>query len=144
MTDPDLSQQLSYLIARVNRMVEDDLTRRLQPGGFSIEHFRILKVLDHERPLAMGELAARVLVEPATLTKIIDRMVSEGLVIRLPDPADRRRVLISLSPAGECSALNLLRIGRDHEERIAQGLPKRDLQRIRQILSDLALDWERV
>ncbi|MTE01478.1 MarR family transcriptional regulator [Paracoccus sp. YIM 132242] len=140
MTNADLSQQLSYLIARVNRMVEDDLTRRLQPDGFSIDQFRILKVLDHERPLAMGELAARVLVEPATLTKIIDRMVSEGLVVRLPDPADRRRVLVSLGPAGERSARDLLKIGRDHEERIAQGLPKRDLQRIRQILSDLSLD----
>ncbi|WP_295042256.1 MarR family transcriptional regulator [uncultured Paracoccus sp.] len=140
MSDPDLSQQLSYLIARVNRMVEDDLTRRLQPGGFSIEHYRVLKVLDHERPLAMGELAARVLVEPATLTKIIDRMVSDGSVVRLPDPADRRKVLISLSPAGESSALGLLKIGRDHEEHITQVLPKGDLQRIRQILSDLALN----
>lgn len=140
MTDPDLSQQLSYLIARVNRMVEDDLTRRLQPGGFSIEHYRVLKVLDHERPLAMGELATRVLVEPATLTKIIDRMVSEGLVVRLPDPADRRKVLISLSPAGESSALDLLKIGKDHEEHITQVLPKRDLQWVRQILSDLALN----
>lgn len=139
MTDPNLSQQLSYLIARVNRMVEDDLSRRLQPGGFSIEHYRVLKVLDHERPLAMGELAMRVLVEPATLTKIIDRMVAEGLVIRLPDPADRRKVLISLSPAGESSALDLLKIGKDHEEHITQVLPKRDLHRIRQILSDLAL-----
>ncbi len=139
MTDADLTQQLSYLIARVNRMVEDDLSRRLQPGGLAIENFRILKALEQDRPLPMGELAARVLVEPATLTKIIDRMTADGLVFRLPDPKDRRKVLISLTPGGERAASDLLPIGKDHEDHIARNLPDRDLQRMRQILSNLNL-----
>jgi len=139
MNDTDLTQQLSYLVARVNRMIEDDLARRLQPGGLAIEHFRILKVLEQQRPLPMGELAARVLVEPATLTKIIDRMTADGLVFRLPDPKDRRKVLISLTPAGETTSRELLEIGKDHEEHIVQALEGGDAQHLRRIFSDLKL-----
>ncbi|WP_134682333.1 MarR family winged helix-turn-helix transcriptional regulator [Paracoccus ravus] len=140
MNDADLSQQLSYLIARVNRMIEDDLARRLQPGGLAIEHFRILKALEQDRPLPMGELAARILVEPATLTKIIDRMISDGLVFRLPDPNDRRRVLVSLTPAGEATCRDLLSIGKEHEEHILHALSGKDVQHIRRIFSELKLE----
>ena len=48
----------------------------------------------------MSELADAVLVEPHSLTKLIDKMVAEGLVFRLPDDHDRRKVLVSLAEDG--------------------------------------------
>ncbi len=48
----------------------------------------------------MGELAAAGLLSLPTATRIIDRMVSEALVYRAPDPEDRRRVLIFVSDKG--------------------------------------------
>ena len=89
MASPKLTEQLGYLIARTNRLIEDDLTRRLQANGIAVDQYRVLKSLEEEGPLPMGRLAERVLVEPATLTKIIDRMVREALVFRVPDEKDR-------------------------------------------------------
>ena len=37
MADQKLTEQIGYLIARANRLIEDDLARRLQPGGIAIE-----------------------------------------------------------------------------------------------------------
>ena len=55
---------------------ERELEERLRPGGVPIEQFRILEVLDASEPCAMGEIAAQSLIEPPTLTKIIDKMAT--------------------------------------------------------------------
>ena len=48
----------------------------------------------------MGELAEIVLLNPPTLTKMVDRMVANGLVQRQPAPEDHRRVQLLLTKAG--------------------------------------------
>ena len=48
----------------------------------------------------MGELAAIVLMNPPTLTKLVDRMVANGLVHRQLAPEDHRRVRLVLTDAG--------------------------------------------
>ena len=49
----------------------------------------------------MAEIAEDILIPPPTLTRVIDRLIADGLVHRLPDPADRRRVLARLTRRGE-------------------------------------------
>lgn len=92
--------ELLRLISGVNRHLVASLEARLRPSGLSIEQFRILEALQAQDGLPMGEIAAQVFVENATLTKIVDRMVANALVYRAPDAADRRRVLIMLAPRG--------------------------------------------
>ncbi len=47
-------------------------------------------------PLALKDLAARMHLESSTVVGVVDRLVTKGLVVRNPDPKDRRR--ISLEP----------------------------------------------
>lgn len=137
MADPKFTEQLGYLIARANRLIEEDLSKRLHSNGIAIEQYRVLKSLEEEGPLPMGRLAERVLVEPATLTKIIDRMVREALVFRVPDEKDRRKVRVALSSAGVAMSRELGGIGDDHEKHIAEALGADELSDVRRILSDL-------
>ena len=139
MADPKLNEQIGYLIARANRVLEEDLARRLQPGGIAVEQFRVIKTLEQDGALSMGELAEKVLVEPATLTKIIDRMTAESLVFRLPDDKDRRKVKVSLAPAGVALSEKLFNVADAHEEHIAQILPTNQLDEMKRILSELKL-----
>ncbi len=125
MATPKLTDQLAYLIASVNRRLEEDLAERLRPGGIPIEQFRILEALEQHQSLAMGDLAALVLVEPATLTKIIDRMVGDALVFRMPDDRDRRRVKIVTAPAGHALYKRLAGVSLAQERRIAELLDDR-------------------
>lgn len=137
MADQKLTEQIGYLIARANRLIEDDLARRLQPGGIAIEQFRVLKALEQDGPTPMGQLAEKVLVEPATLTKIIDRMVRESLVFRVPDEKDRRKVRIALAAAGVAMCRKLRDVSGDHEKHIAETFSDDQLQEMRRILSEL-------
>lgn len=132
-----LSDQLAYIVASVNRQLEEELQERLRPEGVPIEHLRVLEALDRGGMVPMGELAAQALVEPPTLTKIIDRMVSESLVFRSPDPNDRRRVLILLAPAGKVLCKRLRRVSREQEERLVRQLPRDKANELRNLLREL-------
>jgi DNA-binding MarR family transcriptional regulator len=60
---------------------------------------KILRLLETEGELHMSELVRRLGISLSTLSGHVDRLVQQGLVIRRDDPADRRQVLISPTPA---------------------------------------------
>lgn len=137
MAQVRMKDQLAYLIASLNRRLEAELEERLRPGGVSIERYRILEVLDASEPVAMGEIARQSLIEAPTLTKIIDRMVAEGLVYRAPDPNDRRRVLILTAPAGTALFKRLRGISTAQEQRIVERLESEKAAALRSLLKEL-------
>lgn len=132
-----MKNQLAYLIASLNRQFEADLAERLRPGGVAVEQYRILDVLDAREPRAMGEIAAEALIETPTLTKIIDKMVTEGLVFRAPDPDDRRRVLVLTTPEGRALFKGLRGVSQAQERRIAELLEAEKAAELKSLLREL-------
>lgn len=51
--------------------------------------------------LSPGKLLRETLVTSGTMTNRVDRLTARGLVERLPDPNDRRGVLVRLTPDGK-------------------------------------------
>ena len=70
----------------------------------------LLEELRAEEPLFTGELARRMHVEVPTVVRMTQRMEAAGLLQRRPDPDDRRRVLISLTPLGKAAAQAIPRL----------------------------------
>ncbi|MDR3472916.1 MAG: MarR family transcriptional regulator [Devosia sp.] len=137
MSSVRMKDQLAYLIASLNRRLEGELEERLRPGGVPIEQFRILEVLDVHEKLAMGEIATMSLIEPPTLTKIVDKMVAEGLVYRAPDPEDRRRVLILTAPAGTALYKRLRGVSTAQEQRMVDYLSADKASDLKRVLREL-------
>lgn len=132
-----MKDQLAYMIASINRQLEAELEERLRPGGVPIEQYRILEVLDASEPAAMGEIAQQSLIEAPTLTKIVDKMVAEGLVYRAPDPNDRRRVLILTAPGGKALFKRLRGVSTAQEQRIVDLLEGDKAAALRDLLREL-------
>jgi DNA-binding MarR family transcriptional regulator len=55
-------------------------------------------------PVAPKDLATAVRRTPAAVTALLDRLETRGLVERRPDPRDRRRLLVAMTPAAETLA----------------------------------------
>ena len=87
-------------------MIEGEVRARLRTDfDITIARFDLLAQLDRagltdDRGLTMGELSRRLMVTNGNVTSLIDRLVGEDLVIRRPDPADRRAHIIELTPGG--------------------------------------------
>lgn len=137
MPDTRLNEQLAYIIALVNKRLEDELEERLRPAGVPIEQLRILELLQNSDGRSMGDLAQRALIEPTTLTKIIDRMVSDGLVHRTPDPNDRRRVVIRLATGGKALFKRLDRITISQQDRLEKRIPPAKMEELRRLLTEI-------
>lgn len=52
-------------------------------------------------PLPAGEVSARMHITTGTMTSVLDTLERNGYVKRLPDPSDRRRVLVDITPAAQ-------------------------------------------
>jgi DNA-binding MarR family transcriptional regulator len=55
--------------------------------------------LGNNGPMSLKDLAARMHLESSTVVGVVDRLVAKGLLIRKPDPLDRRK--ISLEPTAQ-------------------------------------------
>lgn len=137
MSDSRMKEQLGYIIASVNRELEEELEERLRPAGVPIEQLRVLEVLHNADGRSMGEAAAAALVDAPTLTKIIDRMVSDNLVFRGPDPGDRRRVLIFLAAGGKALYKRLRSVTVAQEKRLSRNLDPHKMEELRGLLREL-------
>lgn len=133
----DRDKRLVWMLASANRALESDLAKRLKPEGIAVEQFWILEALVQNGPSQMNSLARIALVEPPTLTKIIDRMVASGLVFRAPDAEDRRKVNILLSEEGEALYGKLSIQISNQESTIDQILTEKKVLALRSILVQL-------
>lgn len=91
-----LTVALHRALARVAGRIEE-ITGA---AGVPLPQWLVLASLAERGDLAMGELVDGTGLNDSTLTRVVDRLASLGLVYRGVDPADRRRVRVSLSTRG--------------------------------------------
>src|SRR5688500_4176373 len=60
----------------------------------------VLHLIEPDRPIPMGQLAATLACDPSNVTGLVDRLESRGLVSRRPSAADRRVKVLVLTPTG--------------------------------------------
>lgn len=125
------------MLASASRTLESDLAKRLKPEGVAVEQFWILETLAQNGPSQMNSLARIALVEPPTLTKIIDRMTASGLVFRAPDTQDRRKINILLSEEGVTLYKRLAIQISDQEDIVDKLLSEDNISTLRTLLVSL-------
>ncbi len=104
---PDLDVEPLEVLSRVSRLARHlDRARRLVFSEHHLEpwEFDVLTALRRAGDpyqLSPGQLLTQTLVTSGTMTNRIDRLAKRGLVERLPDPSDRRGVLVRLTVSGQ-------------------------------------------
>jgi DNA-binding MarR family transcriptional regulator len=101
--------RFSIMATQINRAVARVYVKKYGPPANA---WKILAVLNKYRVQSASELKAHSTLEMDKITRIVDNLVERGFVVRKQDQTDRRRVVISLSPAGK-------RVARYLEESIA-------------------------
>jgi DNA-binding MarR family transcriptional regulator len=104
---PDLDVEPLQVLSRISRLAKHlDRARRTAFAGHGLEtwEFDVLSALRRQGPpyqLTPGALLRATLVTSGTMTNRIDRLADAGLVRRLPDPQDRRGVIVMLTGEGQ-------------------------------------------
>jgi DNA-binding MarR family transcriptional regulator len=82
-------------------------------------------------PPTVGNLATWLHIQHHSTVELVDRAVARGLVRRQPDPRDRRRVQVELTPAGEALLADLSQM---HQEELQSTAPAL-LEALQRVLS---------
>ncbi|WP_306204960.1 MarR family winged helix-turn-helix transcriptional regulator [Actinoplanes sp. RD1] len=96
-----LDDQLCFSLYTASRLVTRAYAPLLADLGLTYPQYTAMLALwEAGTPLTVGELGARLHMENGTLTPLLKRLETAGLIDRVRDSADERRVLLTLTPAG--------------------------------------------
>jgi DNA-binding MarR family transcriptional regulator len=93
---PGPTDDLRIAISRIARQLRQATDDGLTPSAMSV-----LNVVTARGPIKLSDLAALERVAAPTITKIVDGLVTAGLLERRDDPGDRRACLVQLTATGK-------------------------------------------
>ncbi|MFC4034601.1 MarR family winged helix-turn-helix transcriptional regulator [Streptomyces polygonati] len=137
--DPQVEKVVTAL-GRLNRRMNVAYGRQLVDLGISNSEWEVLKalvVVGRPYRLGPGDLAKRLGLTPAAMTHRIDRMVTEGLVTRDRDEANRVRVIVELTDEGREKWLQTMRMAAAFEDKLLQDLTSVECAALGEILTRL-------
>ena len=117
-----IDDYLPHLLARASSLISAEFHATLTRQRIPSMHWRVLACIA-DGPLPIVELADATLAKQPTISKLIDRMESDALVKRIPDPGSRRRILVALMPKGKHLVEQLIPLAREHARATLQPLP---------------------
>ncbi|HEY6171168.1 MAG TPA: MarR family transcriptional regulator [Candidatus Kapabacteria bacterium] len=93
----DLWVKLARSFSVFNRRSSEDILRH----DITLPQFGVMEVLFHKGEMTIGELCKKQLVSGGNMTVVIDNLVRDGLVERIPKADDRRAIIIRLTSKGK-------------------------------------------
>ena len=143
--DPAAAEALSTVI-RAGQALYDEIDRAMQASiGVPESALNTLAVIDgSQRPLTPSEISERTFRSSATITSILDVLERRGWIRRVPNPEDRRSVLIEISEDGYAVADRFLPGVRKIERAVMGDLSTKELAALMNILTKILESTARV
>ena len=111
------SRLLVAISARSIALVDDSIT---------IPQFRTLVILSNEGPVNLATLGGLLDVQPSTIGRMVDRLVSAGLIDRRPHPTSRRELVAELTARGRRVVQKVTANRRNELARVVEKMPARE------------------
>lgn len=123
-----------YLMAHADFKYHEDMGKVLHKHGVSKPIYRVMTVLRERQPASIGAIAEAALAKRSTISRVIDRMIEQGLVTTEPNAGDNRITEVKLTPAGQEKIHTLSPIVGRQLARALEGVGERDISHLLQTL----------
>jgi MarR family transcriptional regulator, organic hydroperoxide resistance regulator len=135
-----LQEQLVINLMRTTRAVEESWIQYLKRSeGISQSQYNILRILRGARPKAVkiSEIADRMIARDPDVTRLVDRLIKQGLARRERDGDDRRVVLVEITGAGLALLARLDGPAGEYTEGAMAGLKPQQLRTLDMLLNEV-------
>lgn len=132
-----VSSYLSALLAQASHLFSSQFHSQLKRYGIAVPTWRVLAILSDAQGKPIGEIARLGLYNQPTTSKIIDRLTAEGLVERRQDEADKRKMLVFITPKGQELVRTLMDDAIEHEKRSLEGYSLEEVALLKNVLRTL-------
>lgn len=137
-----LQSSLGYQVNHLARSLSQALRVRIAPFGVVPGQFGQLLMLYERDGLTQAELCALLQVEQPTMANTLSRMQRDGLITRVPDPADGRRSLVLLTERARGLRDQLVEAAQDGNAAATKGLDDSEVANFLQTLDVLIANLE--
>ena len=132
-------------ISRISRVLERKIEQVWASYGLSRGGFDVLAALRRAGPpyrLSPTELYNSLLISSGAMTNRVDRLEERRLVSRIPDPTDRRGVLVALTPKGKQLIDKATAAHLENEQVLLKPLSEREREQIAVVLRKLLVSFD--
>lgn len=127
---PEANQFIPSLI-RVHSLIVNNFERFC---GIHIGRWRLLYGVARAGEIVQADLAASTAIEQAVVTRTFSDLERSGFLVRNPDPTDRRKLLVSLTPSGFELVKSVAEKRTEFLESVFRGFSKRDQATLKTLL----------
>jgi DNA-binding MarR family transcriptional regulator len=128
---------IGFLVNDAARLMRRDFERRTRSLGLTRAQWQTLFHLHRNEGCNQATLADLLDVEPITLTRVIDRLASSGLVERRADPGDRRARLLFLGERAHPLLEELKALGAETRETALAGISEDERTQLMTLLTKM-------
>jgi DNA-binding MarR family transcriptional regulator len=133
--DPVVEMVVSR-IGRLDQLFDKSAVPNLDRVGLTHEEFHVLLEL-HRGERSHGALSRELMSSTGAMTNRLDKLERAGLVVRKPDPTDRRGVLLELTSAGRDRLDEFIELQAARERALLEALTADEQQELEQLLRKL-------
>jgi MarR family transcriptional regulator, 2-MHQ and catechol-resistance regulon repressor len=129
-------------LARAHNTMSALADRNIAGFGLTTPQFGALECLGHLGPMTIGELCRKMLVSGGNMTVVVDNLEKEGLVERIRDTADRRKILVMLTPKGKRLFDTIFTDHAEYIAKLASVLTQKEQEALSRLLKKLGKQLE--
>ena len=133
----NLDAHLGYWLRFVSNHVSQAFAGRLQGKGVTVAEWVAIRRLFGEGGVAPSLLADRIGMTRGAITKLADRLVDKGLVVRRADPQDGRAQTLALAARGRALVPELAALADDNDAEFFRPLTAQERRVLRRLLKRL-------
>jgi len=134
----ELASSTPFLMKRLGFKLKDQSMAAYEQVGLHPYHHAVLAVLDEGTRETQGAIADALGYDRGQLVGLLDELEERGLVERRRDPADRRRQLVSATPAGQRELTRLRALSRKLDDELFGPLDAQQRRQLHELLLLLA------
>lgn len=127
-------------MAALSRKMNRFYSSKLAEYGVTIQQTWVLfQLFDRKDGYSQKEIAAAVQLDSPVVTGLINRLIKQGLVVRKPDPSDRRSIRICITSRGRELIDETFPIAMEYNQHIRNIILSEDLDAFERTLSNLEI-----
>lgn len=138
-TELPITRKVIINLLYTENWVMDKVNLELKAHDISLQQFNVLRILKGQKgkPANLSTIQERMVSKMSNTTRLVDKLINKGFVLRITCPSNRRKVEITITKQGEGFLKKVNPIMEKFENKITSNLSSEDLLQLNQLLNKL-------